>query len=608
MFTNFIRYSLCIAFSLLVCNNIHAQIACTTINLADTVYACPNSSVQLIASLTIPTGDVALDTIWSPSIGLSDTDSITTVATIGTTPTKYFLNIRTLTLSNLVNNGDFSAGNTGFSSSYRDTSGPSSLYPEGFYTVVNNPNSVHPGFVSMGDHTTGTGNMMVVNGASSPVSVWCQVIAVTPNTYYDFSAWGATISPAGNPAVLQFSINGSLVGTSLSLSNSTGIWQQFHTVWYSGSNTSIDICITDQQTALGGNDFAIDDISFRQICFSSDSVYIAIAHLKDSIIVNQLPCMNGQVSLSAVMIPGYKATTSFNWSFGDGATNSGASVSHTYPHGGNFNTTLIMKNDSGCVDTMTGSVFVNNFVAPVPISHDTTVCPGGTAQLWVGDALSYKWSPANGLNSSTIQSPTARPRKTTTYYALIKVDSNCFYTDSVMVTVYNLPAVTATYTGEPLSCRNAIASVHATGANTYLWYPTKYCDDSTSANPNVSPIITTKFVVKGTDANGCIAFDSVIVPVSDIADVYVPSAFTPNGDGRNDHMRAIPYCGFTLEYFEIFNRWGQRLFYAIRDQREGWDGTQYGSRCEIGTYYYLVKGMSLEGREIMKKGEFELIR
>src|SRR5690606_242669 len=90
----------------------------------------------------------------------------------------------------LIVNGDFEMGNVGFTSTYGyvDPSIQNGMYPEGIYTVSNNPNHTHNNFWGR-DHTTGTGNFMIVNGAGSPVTIWQQTVTVQPNTTYYFSAW-----------------------------------------------------------------------------------------------------------------------------------------------------------------------------------------------------------------------------------------------------------------------------------------------------------------------------------------------------------------------------------------------------------------------------------
>lgn len=177
-----------------------------------------------------------------------------------------------LTGTNIVTNGDFSSGNSGFTSSY---SMPAScpgcccgiLSNESTYGVNTNPRNLHSSFVSIGDHTSGTGKMLIVNGSSvANVTVWKENITIQPNTNYVFSVWATSVTSA-NPAILQFSINGSPLGTvALSSSLANGTWQYFTTVWNSGSASgTVPIALVNQNTSTNGNDFAIDDIVFAPV-------------------------------------------------------------------------------------------------------------------------------------------------------------------------------------------------------------------------------------------------------------------------------------------------------------------------------------------------------
>ncbi len=175
--------------------------------------------------------------------------------------------------NNKVANGDFSLGNTGFTSSYTAPASPPPgnccglLSVEGNYAIASNPRNTHTNFASFYDHTVGTaaGKMMVINGAATPnVTVWQENITVTPNTTYVFSVWFASVYSA-NPGQLNFSINGSPLGTTVLLSSTTGLWQNFTTTWSSGSSTSATIGLVNQNTATNGNDFALDDIVFAPI-------------------------------------------------------------------------------------------------------------------------------------------------------------------------------------------------------------------------------------------------------------------------------------------------------------------------------------------------------
>lgn len=168
--------------------------------------------------------------------------------------------------ANLIVNGDFEAGNTGFSSAYAHT--PGALAGGGLdlnagqYVIPTNP-AVHHIFGSnFGDHTTGTGNMLMANGALSPVSVWSQTISVAQNTFYELSAWGANwlnISDP-NPANLIFEIDAISIGT-LDLTGQSGVWEQFSASFFSGLSSSVLLSIRDLDVNGSGNDFALDDIS-----------------------------------------------------------------------------------------------------------------------------------------------------------------------------------------------------------------------------------------------------------------------------------------------------------------------------------------------------------
>lgn len=344
-----------------------------------------------------------LDTTWTPAAGLSDPNIINPTATVTTIGVNYVLTVQSITPTNLINNGDFSLGNVGFSSAYIYGTGGAwgLLSNEGQYAIATNPQSTHINFASFGDHTTGTGNMMVLNGSgSSNTAIWCQTIPVIPNTWYDFSAWGATCV-ASNPAILQFSINNVLVGTPLALPLTTGVWTQFHVTWFSGANTSIDICINDQQTALSGNDFALDDITFKEICTVSDSVYIDVVNLTPSIQTNyMLGCVNDSIQFTADNGTG-TVPTQYNWSFGDGNFSSVQNPLHIYASQGVYTVKLVTSRN-GCSDSATVTV---NTLHPLEAKFKVvdTACVGALVtavdESTVTGAGVYNWNWGDGTTS-----------------------------------------------------------------------------------------------------------------------------------------------------------------------------------------------------------------
>ena len=162
--------------------------------------------------------------------------------------------------ANLVVNGDFESGNTGFTSAYTyvATPGDKALYPEGAYAIGGDPRDFHDQWTSFPPQQGDL--MMIVNGfPEANQLVWGQSVAVVPNTTYYFSAYIASNHPA-NPAVLAFSINNTLLGSPLTASATTGQWDLFYATWNSGSIATADLALVNQNTTKQGNDFSLDNI------------------------------------------------------------------------------------------------------------------------------------------------------------------------------------------------------------------------------------------------------------------------------------------------------------------------------------------------------------
>nr|MEA2797301.1 hypothetical protein [Phenylobacterium sp.] len=173
--------------------------------------------------------------------------------------------------ANLVVNGDFSAGNSVFTSGY--TYSPGSNTTEGEYTIRTDPYPWNSNFVSVGDHTTGTGLMFVGNGSPTLGQlVWQSgTIAIDPTTNYFFEAFvmnvccNASYGGANSPPVLDFSIslNGGapvLLNTLTIPLSPAGVWHGLSTSFNSGGSTTAVLSLINGNTAPGGNDFAVDDI------------------------------------------------------------------------------------------------------------------------------------------------------------------------------------------------------------------------------------------------------------------------------------------------------------------------------------------------------------
>lgn len=180
------------------------------------------------------------------------------------------------TAANLVVNGDFEAGNSGFTSGLIYAApAPSVLTPEGLYTVDTNAFNVHPSWASFGDHSSGTGKYLIVNGSTAPsTTVWQSgPFAVLSGTNYFFEAFAAeiccnsTYSGSNFAANLTFEVtdnNSNVVtlGTFDTTGQTPGDWVGLTNSWNSGTATSVNLKILNSSVAASGNDFAIDDVNF----------------------------------------------------------------------------------------------------------------------------------------------------------------------------------------------------------------------------------------------------------------------------------------------------------------------------------------------------------
>jgi gliding motility-associated-like protein len=143
--------------------------------------------------------------------------------------------------------------------------------------------------------------------------------------------------------------------------------------------------------------------------------------------------------------------------------------------------------------------------------------------------------------------------------------------------------------------------------NAFEWRPSSFLDNAKSNNPVFRGQQEQMYGIRITNPSGCITIDSQLVRMFPEREIYVPTAFTPNGDGRNDYI--FPYLvGIKeLKHFRVINRWGVVVFEAHTDL-PGWDGRYQGKPQPMQGYVWEALGIDLEGKNITRKGSFTLIR
>lgn len=223
----------------------------------------------------------------------------------------------------------------------------------------------------------------------------------------------------------------------------------------------------------------------------------------------------------------------------------------------------------------------------------------------------FKWSPTASLLNPNLVQPIAGPTKTTTYILTANDTLGCAKPVSDTVTVRVIQPLRVSAGNDTSIVASQPLQLNATGGSTYLWTPATGLSDPTIANPIAildKSVDSITYTVTAYDTNGCWAKDAVKVKLfqSD-PEILVPSAFTPNADGKNDILKPILIGIDKLHYFSIFNRWGQQVFITT-EIGKGWDGIFNGVKQPSGTYVYSTEGVDFQGKTIAKKGTIVIIR
>jgi gliding motility-associated-like protein len=246
------------------------------------------------------------------------------------------------------------------------------------------------------------------------------------------------------------------------------------------------------------------------------------------------------------------------------------------------------------------------------------LCPNDTIQLFATDTaglqLSYSWTPAadvvSGVNTD---SPYVKPPSNTTFYVTAIDSANgCRYKDSININVISsLQYVLATATPDTIKYGDTtqLNTIYTQAASLY-WNPDSSLFSTTIANPLADPRQVTTYTVNVTDNNGCKVEKDVTVyilytPCSS-TNLYVPNAFSPNNDGKNDVLYVRGNFIQTM-YFTVYDRWGQKMF-ETRNQNEGWDGTYKGKKLDPAVFGWYVEGTCEVGERFFKKGNVTLLR
>lgn len=277
--------------------------------------------------------------------------------------------------------------------------------------------------------------------------------------------------------------------------------------------------------------------------------------------------------------------------------------------------TVVATDSAGCSTATTTSV---NVVQPLrmQVSGNDSICIGESRQLFASGAAVYQWFPSNGLNSTVVAAPIAKPQTTTTYQVIGKDAQNCFTdTSSVTITVGRPFAVNAG--------RDTIVQVGSqitlqpnTGNQVikeWKWINLNNASCTNCPNPTVVVNADQCALLRVRNNYNCYSQDTICIKaICANTQVYVANTFTPDGDGVNDKLFVQGTGIRTVRYFRIYNRWGELVFeknnFNANDPSTGWDGKVKGKDVNPEVFVWLCEVICDKGTGTLFKGNVAVLR
>jgi gliding motility-associated-like protein len=322
-----------------------------------------------------------------------------------------------------------------------------------------------------------------------------------------------------------------------------------------------------------------------------------------------LLCEGGTVSLSAL------GGTSYQWFINGGAIVGATSATYAANQPGTYTVNVISSN--GCVAAATGAVTLQLVRKPtVNFTYDK-YCAGFPTQFTDqsntanSNVVTYSWIFGQGQGTSTQQNPVYTFPTASTYSVSLTVTPVAC--PSLATSITKPVSTVAPPANQRYISLNAVENrdlqleARVFGGATYSWTPSSGLSSSTISNPIFNYNAQVDYVITITTGIGCIIKDTQLVRIFKEKEIYVPKGFSPNGDGNNDKIFPRLVGVRTLNYFKVFNRWGQLIFMST-NINEGWDGTYKGVKQPMEGYVWIAEGVDIDNNIIKRTGTFLLLR
>lgn len=315
-------------------------------------------------------------------------------------------------------------------------------------------------------------------------------------------------------------------------------------------------------------------------------------------------CSYDTLQLFAAVQPASFSPYTYQWTPPD-HLDSRASAHPVFKGGKSSNLVVTVRTPAGCSgrDTIQLTVYPGDFLEVTP--GDTGYCQPGGIQLNAAGAMAYHWTPAYGLDNPTIGQPYAAPATPTLYTVTGKSNYGCIDSAQMFVDVYpnaviRMPDTVFLWPGEQY------VMIPESNAHYFSWFPPSGLSADHIANPIAAPEVRTRYFLTAITEQGCSVQDSIDVWVYEETVLDMPNAFHP-GSGPNGILKLNKRGIAQLNYFRIYNRWGQ-VVYESKDIDQGWDGSYHEQVQPLGVYLYDIEVVTYKGKVWRKQGDVTLLR
>ena len=352
-------------------------------------------------------------------------------------------------------------------------------------------------------------------------------------------------------------------------------------------------------------------------CYVSDSFHVDVQP-KPTVYIggNRNVCKGDTIHITAIVRPAWYTHYIYSWTPGTNLDHSTTTTTDSalgtvvFTAGDSTDLILVVKTPLDSTGRFCRAVDSAEIMVHTPhptVLPDLSLCPGDSAILnpnpIVGD--SYIWHPGTYLSDSTVVQPVAKPILTQFYWVQSTDKFGCHDTTTENIKV--LPGAVI-YLGDSVTLYpgETYQISPQTNCVNFAWHPPLGLNDTAISNPIASPVVNTKYIVKATTEWGCYVTDSINIHVDPTSIIDLPNAFTP-GTGANNYLYVLKRGIVQLNYFRIFNRWGNKV-YETNNIDAGWDGTFHGKPQPFDVYVYDVEAVTNKGVIFHKTGNVTLLR